>query len=155
MRCPACSHPLFWGLNLQGMESCPATKCSGSSQENDKELLTTARCSENLWACQLTVLKGSDDPAPLLPQVTNTEKGLSIPRHGLLASLSASKAQLWKPTPAPATRAQSCEYQLSPTGRARAALENICFAEHASVRAVSPRLIGKAGFASKCLYLKT
>ena len=138
------------------MESCPSKKGSRSSQENDKELLDTAHCNENLWACQLTVLKGSHYPSPLLPKITNTEKCLSIHCHVLFASLSAGKAQLWKPKPALTSIAQSCKYQLSPTERARAALENTSILQNRPpVRTVSLKLTGKAVFVSKCLYLKT
>lgn len=74
------------------MESSPSKKRSRSPQENDKEL-DTAHCNENLWACQLTVLKGSHYPS-LLPTITNMEKCLSIHYHILHASLSAGTAQL-------------------------------------------------------------
>lgn len=73
----------------------------------------------------------------------------------LLFLLAHNKAQLWTPTPALTSAAHSCDYQLSPIERARAALENASTLQNKPlVGIVALKLIGKVVFASKCLYTK-
>lgn len=73
----------------------------------------------------------------------------------LLFLLAHNKTQLWTPTPALTSAAHSCDHQLSPIARARAALENGSTLQNKPlVGIVALKLIGKAVFASKCLYTK-
>lgn len=70
----------------------------------------------------------------------------------LLFLLAHNKTQLWKPKPALTSAAHSCD---SPTEKARAALENASILQNKPlVGIVALKLIGKAVFASKCLYTK-
>lgn len=132
------------------MESCPSQKRSQSSQENDGEFLDTAHCNANLWACQHTLLNGSHHPSPLLPKITNTEKSINPVTCSACFSFCRQSSALEAHASTHQHRTQLRTSALSSGKGKSCILQNTPL-----VRAGSVRPSGKAGFASKCLYLKT